>query len=289
MTLFFSEIQKKLPLPIEEKRRLQKILGTILPKDIHPAALHRLLHVSYERLGPPVKWLKERGLFASCQKLLDNFGFLSEESLSLEEKENLQKNPYTLWPAKDVCFFNGDALTFFISDKELQKENYLWYILQKLSSQAKKDWCRWFKLNLPIRSERERTLMLYHYLAQLSLQDLNAESCLEIQPAKQPVFLDEVFPDDLVSSPMYWFYRDVLTFYGSLQEVEKKKTLLSPRAQALLPMFKKGKLAIMPAPPEFGERQRWLIVETRECSSSLIPNEYFSPFLLAEENKEMLF
>ena len=308
--------------------RLQKLLRVILPhkkemeEERAPVVLRRFLKESYLRLGLSALELKSRGLWPSFVKLLDSYGFLPAKALSIEEQRQLQKNPYTVWPSKDHCVLNADALNFLASDPSLKKENYLCFVLQKLSPRAKKDWCKCLGLETVFSSERERTLALYHHLAQLNCQQKDSpntrrdtlgnklghrlehtiehthtHSIEEKALWQLPEFLDEVFPDDLSFSPMAWFYRDVLSFYRSIEETEKKIQRLPPLAQRLLPLFKSGRLFVLAAhPPEPSQALRWRILRTKEHRSpfTAIEADQFSSFLNlhshSEQKKEgMLF
>ncbi len=269
MTIFLSDIQDKISSTERERMRLQKLLSVILPVDEtvnHSIALRRVLQDSYERLGYPLEWLRKRGLLSSFEKLLDAFGFLPLETLNDEEKEQLIKNPYTVWPNERHCFLNGDALPFLAQDKELKKQNYLCFALQKLDAREIKHWCRWLGLGLASSSQRARTLLLYRHLAYLHYQQKQDNPSLEqeICLAELPTFLDEVFPDDPSYCPLAWFYRDVLSFYRALEETEKRLEQFPVIARLLVTLFKSGRLVISPVTPQLGHALRWRIVTTKE-------------------------
>ncbi len=287
--LFFSHIHTRLSK--EEKLRIQRMLRVILPGNVKPIALRRLLLLSYERLGNPTNWLEERGFLSSFQKLLYHFSYLKKDAMSLKEREELQRNPYTIWPTKEDCFLNGDALPFLVSDRRIKKANYLWLFLQKLKPQAIKDWSNWLGINFSIDSERDRMAVLYHHIAQINKKNWNEKKIglLGLEKGDEAVFLDDIFPDDLNFSPVYWFYRDVLSFYATLHEIEKKQKSYSLEIRELLYFFRIGRLTIAPAPQKDGEKQRWIINKTEEGHSIFSMKESFFPFLLGEKNKEMLF
>lgn len=276
--LSYADIQAR--LSHSERLRLQKLLHIILPREKPPSLLRCFLKESYARLGLSTAELRSQGLWPSFVKLLDFYGFLTRSSLDLDEQRALEKNPYTIWPNKDHCVLNADALDFLCSQSDVRKKNYLCFALQKLSSREKKSWCKWLGINAPVSSERERTLALYRRLARLNC------SKEETLPQQLPEFLDEVFPDDLALSPVAWFYRGVLTFYRSLEETEKKIQELSPLARTLLPFFKKGSLLISAIPlDESSQSLGWRIVRTKE---KFVLEDCFAPFFesCVEEKKE---
>lgn len=300
--LSYSDIQNK--IADCERVRLQKLLHIILPKEKSALALRCFLKESYARLGLSITELKTQGLWPSFAKLLNSYGFLVRSSLDSDEQKQLQANPYTIWPSKDYCVLNADALDFLASEPSLKKENYLCFSLQKLRAREKKDWCKCLGLNTAVSSERERTLVLYRHLAHLNCQkqtmaekNMNLTKPNEEAALRQlPEFLDEVFPDNPALSPLAWFYRDVISFYRALGEAEKKMQEYSPLAQALFPLFKSGRLIILAAPPEASKALRWRILRTKEEAPSFIQADHFSSFLdlhvrfHSEQKKEgMLF
>ena len=295
MMLAYSDIQNK--IPDCERMRLQKLLHVILPKGkgMAPVVLRHFLKESYARLGLSATELKTQSLWPSFVKLLNSYGFLPRQLLDAEEQKQLEKNPYTIWPSKDYCILNADALDFLASQVVLKKENYLCFALQKLSSREKKDWCKYLCLNVPLSSERERTIVLYRHLARLNCQKKAMESratestAIEEKTMEQaglkeksallklPEFLDEVFPDDPALSPLVWFYRGVLGFYRCLEEAEKKKQGLPPLAQILLPLFKSGRLLISEEAPRPSQALRWRILRAKEEPPSFMQVDQFIP------------
>ena len=296
--LSYSDIQDK--IPDSERARLQRLLHSILPRNRKPLELRLFLKDSFLRMSLSSLRLKSQGLWPSFTKLLGSYGFLPANLLSAEEQKQLQRNPYTIWPNRDYCVLNADALDFLASDPILKRESYLSLALHKLSAREKKDWCKYLKLNPKLNSERERSLSLYHHLAYLncqsgSIMDENREKRAEIEKAitkeessllQLPRYLDEVFPDEALSCPMAWFYRDVISFYNALEESEKKKHSLPPLAQSILPLFKKGTLMVSPAPLIPSQALRWRILITKEDTSLLSQVPSLTSFLNSLGNNE---
>ena len=295
MMVLLSDIQAV--ISASERARLQRLLSIILPHADTKALPHfaHFIQESYGRLGPPSEWLRQRQLMPSFKKLLDSFGFLPAKNLNSKEKEQLLNNPYVIWLDQNYCLLNGDALAILIEDKELKKQNYLCFLLQKLSNCDIQAWCQWLGLDISVPSRQARTFFLYRHLACLHNQQkldnpsLRQTSCF----TNIPNFLDEVFPDDPSYSPLSWFYRDVFSFYRALQETEKKLESLPQAAKLLIALFKSGRLVVVPAPAKLGQPTRFRIIVTKEKDFHLheIDNVLASQAFPVEkeEHQKMLF
>ena len=263
----YSDIQHK--LPEEERRRLQKLLWIVLPKHSPPAHLRSMLNEAFKRLGLSIQKLKGKGHWQIFEKLLNSYGVLAKKELNEKEQKILKENPYIICINKESFVLNIDALNYLSYDKNIKNKNYLWLYLQKMSAREKIDWCRWLNINLKFNSERDRTFSLYHYLANLNHkeQKLKTNSNQDIFneiSSTSPLFLNEIFPDNLLISSIAWFYRDAISFYRSLYETEKKLENLTPLARNLISLFKNGSIIIAPVNKAKDQNQRWKIIKTKE-------------------------
>ena len=251
-----------------EKLRLQKLLKCILPIEKHPIILRKFIQ---ERLLVIYTQNKKIHSELSFQKLLKNFGVLSRENLEENEYTSLTKNPYVLFPSKNICFLNADTLPILAEDKDLYEQNYLLFIIQKLGPYEKKDWCHCLKVTKKIGSERERNILLYHILAKKNHLNQHFEE------EYIPKYLEDIFPRNTLH-PMSWFYRGVITFYKALEETEKKLNSYLPIVQKTIPLFKLGRLVIKKNKEMNKEKGLWKIVRVSE-KDIIWPKEEFTDIL----------
>ncbi len=271
-------------LPVNERKRIQKLLCVIFPLHSHPSILRKMIQESYNRINSPLQWMEKHSIEPAFQKLLLSFGFLHSSSISPSETEQLKGNPWCVWPDENEehCFLISEGIGSLVLDKKLKQENYLLLSLfSGLSNRETKAWWLWLGLDMEISSEEERTRILYQHLACSSpsfMFDLpQSEKILD----PLPLYLDEVFPDDLFLCPMAWFYRDILPFYKACHETEKKLPYLSSQTQQtdlakkILSLIKYGKILIQKEAPckipheshydkDKIPKTRWKIIPTKE-------------------------
>ena len=283
MTVYLSECYDRLPGP--EVKRLQKLLGVLMPATADRAGMKRTLLSVYRRLGAPREVLgydpescNDLPLQKSpeyiqksevIEKLLSSFGIINTEGLEEAEIAELNSHPYTIWTGEKICTISGEALEILAEDPFFRKQGFLFAHLSSLSSKERKSWARWLNIENFSGPEQIRLQKLYQGIA-----GLQAASEAEL-PEKPPEYLDEIFPDDPKSTPVAWFYRDVLPFYAALgdclsqnksQDKKDRQYNLSPEQENYINLFKSGRLIIRPETPEFGQKNRYRVIASREKS-----------------------
>ena len=278
-------------LPKSELRRIQKLLKVILQHNASRESLKKNPAVLFKNMGRPTEILQNMSEFSRLTffRLIDSFGVLTLEQLTEAEKEALQANPFTIWPSDTTCVVSGEALNLFSNVPEIRKGGYLFSYLGSLSAQEKRAWSGWLGLSNQIRSEKERTQKLYAYLARIrcnnpaskaspaagQLHPMAAEYdiCGDAHSLLAEVsYLDQVFEDNPARNPVAWFYRGVLPLYHSLEDAEKKWESLSSLERRLLLSLKSGQLIIQKESPNFGEKERYKLKETREVAHKNLPH-----------------
>lgn len=270
-------------LPVVESRRIQKSLKIILTSGLDRDRLRRLIRAAYVRLGNPGEVIERLGVAPVFTRLLESFGVLSDDRMSAQERTELQRIPYTVWPEENVCLLSGEALELLAGESTYRNQNYLCMELVRMSARERRAWAQWLGLECSVRSEQERSHRLYAHLA------IQREKTGPLSTAGLPQYLDEVFPDDPVRSPVAWFYRDVLPLYHCLRELEN---LLDPRCTAqetlrVLRLLKSGHVVVHAVAPAFGEKTRYKLVATRETAPALPANA--ATVLDDAHRQEMLF
>ena len=258
-------------LPDAELRRIQKTLKIIVSRGLDRERLRRVVREGYSRLGQPFEVLERQGIGETFLKLLDRFGVLSTDQMSDAEKADLLKNPYTIWPDERHCVLSGEALELLAQESIFRKRNYLYGELTRLSVKERRAWYRWLGLECSVRSEKDRCHQIYLHLA-----GERRRSDAPPAPREQefPEFLDQIFPNDPLKSPVAWFYRDILPLYQALADAEKQLKALQPGTRGyrdrklkldVIDAFKRGALIARAEPPVFGEATRYRLMWTREA------------------------
>ncbi|MCR9143624.1 MAG: hypothetical protein NXI24_15355 [bacterium] len=260
-------------LPDAELRRIQKTLKIIVSRGLDAERLRRVVREGYSRLGQPFEVLERQGISETFLKLLDRFGVLSADQMSETEKADLQKNPYTIWPDERHCVLSGEALELLAQESLFRKRNYLYGEVTRLPVKERRAWFRWLGLDCPVRSEKDRCHQIYLHLAE-ERRRLSESSRPTLRPKDLPEFLDEIFPNDPLKSPLAWFYREILPLYQALADAEKQLRSLRPgsreyrareRKLDVIEAFKSGALIARADAPAFGEATRYRLVWTREA------------------------
>ncbi len=248
-------------LPNAELLRIQKLLKIILRNNLDRVRLGRVIKDSYERLGRPFDNLEQSGLSETFFKVLSSFGSVSGECLDPAEHSALKKSPYTIWPDEQRCVISGEALDLLAADQRFRKMNFLYGELARMPVRERRAWARWLGLECRVRSEKERCHRLYAYIAEVRSQSQSSATDVDF-----PEYLDEVFPDNPMLSPVAWFYRGVLPLYQCLQDAERRLTSRKHKltAAVVIELFRTGQIVARSEAPEFGERSRYRLVTTRE-------------------------
>jgi len=293
-------------LPRTELLRIQKGLKVILYPGAGRERVKAALRDGYRRLGAPSARLRSDAARAAFQKLIENFGVVGTESLNPQERTELLKNPFTVWPdeSRTRCFLPGEALDGIIQDGELRQDGFLLHALFRLTVRERRAWRRWLQSPELAGSEKELSICLYRRLGELRRRDRLSENRIGSPdgdaeepenpgaPGDLPEYLDEIFPDDPLQSPLAWFYRDILPLYQCLAEAEaalsSARSNKAVRRQAqILALFKTGRIVVRPNTPHFGEPVRYSIHATREA----LPRTKLEPVTpaTAETRQEVLF
>ncbi len=247
-------------LPVEEIRRLQRVLRVILN---HPARenARRLIRTAFDRLGLPFDFLAAAADEArlAFERLLGGFGRLSTSQMTEGERAALQRSPFTLWPAPELCTVPAEVFQRLSQDIRVRRRGYLFAHIHNLSPRERRGWARWLSLS-EARNDRERQMMLYREVARLQ-QEQSPDAAAEFRGQR----LEEYFTDNPLVHPIAWYHRGVLGLYDSLSETQ---TRLSPgdgeRIGRLLLLLKSGRLVVREEQGGFGERVRLRLHETLE-------------------------
>ena len=245
-------------LPVEEIRRLQRVLRVILN---HPGRenLRRVVRGALDRLGLPFDFNSTLAQEAqlSFDRLLGAFGRLSTAQMSEAERGSLLRSPLTIWPAADLCTVSAEVMQRLAGDHRIRRRGYLFAHLHNLPARERRGWSRWLEIG-DARNDRERQHRIYRRAAELQA-DLDPTQA----QAFEGRFLDEFFSDNPLEHPIAWHYRGVLGLYDALGETESRGTY-TEETQALLALLKAGRLVAKEQPAPFGQRNRLRLVETRE-------------------------
>jgi len=271
-----------------EIKRLQKLLKVILMNKMNRGNLKRTLSTIYQHKGQPSDILAgmnnvSRKIFL---KLLKNFGYLTVDKISEDEKKHLIDNPLAIWLNNRVCTVPVEAFELFANDKNFRKYGFLYTYLANLPKKEKKAWARWLKIDDFISSEKMINQKLYSEMARIRCSDREVNwhklfpfsgshlSSKIHRATSSPLYLDQFFPDDPMKCQVAWFYRDVLTLYDALAETEKrmKNWSIADEVCDLLYLLKTGRVIIEKEKPEFGEKQRCRLVRSWESKYPVLPH-----------------
>ncbi len=272
MLLSLADIYYHKALADEERKRIQKLLAFILPhKTSSPLRLRRNLLQAFRRLGCPTLYLRKNNLMPSMQKLLCASNILKASTLSPQEKQALERNPFVIWPDQKHCVCNADALELLAQDRFWEARRSLALFLCRLSNAEKQAWGRYVGLHETYASQRIQTLILYQHLLSLRYDFIiNMQTTkFAISQQKYPEYLDEIFPDDPYISPMAWFYRSVLPFYKALAESQKESNKLPSHHAQLIALFQRGFLMAQAVSRQGAAVPRWRVVASQEGEASL--------------------
>lgn len=268
MAVYLSNVYRQLPL--EERRRQQRLLRTILSVDMERPMIRQQIRSSYLNLGSVAEVLRSRGLEASFQRLLRSFCMLEGRRVSSQERASLQRNPYTIWFDRERCLLSGEAMELLQEQSYLpdeDDEDYLLMALAKLNAAESKAWSRWLGLDEAMPSLKERRVRLYWELVRgRCLAKDEGQRAFAALSKRFPFPLEDIFPNNPHISPMAWFYRGILPLYHCLREIESNRVEMEKdgcRAN-LARLFKAGYVTARPAPPVVGEQLRWLVYPTWE-------------------------
>ncbi|MEQ8350007.1 MAG: hypothetical protein RH862_00885 [Leptospiraceae bacterium] len=245
-----------------EVLRLQKSLKVILRHENKPDRLKGTLLSLYNNLQ------NAPGLSqGSFQKLLIAGGLLCTEEMSETEKSELASNPFTVWPNSHCCSIAGEALEALKRDDRFLKDGYLFAFISRLTSREIKAWSTWLSRvhDLPRKPSNAQELYRYLLLVRASRSEAGSETARELSGKD----LKAVLRDES-DSPMHWFYRDILPFYRSLDDLDARmdkegQSSVKPVLQAFLygDVISYGEIT------GFGEPLKYTIVKTREKGPSL--------------------
>lgn len=260
-------------LPAAELLRVQKSLKLILGA-ASPARekARQAIRQAYARLGQPSELLERLDCQESFDRLLEAFGILEVDPQDARLRAQLTRNPYAVWLDDRRCTICSEAVDGILADPFYRKRNYALFALFRLSARERRAWARWVGLNEASLSERDRSLQLYRRLAEMRQNELNENPRIE----NEPVYLDEVFPDDPNQNPVAWYYRDVLPLYRCLMDAERLLAVKAPAARNEQHMhaaqtiadLKCGRLAVAEEPAAFGQPVRRRLFRTLEKSAA---------------------
>lgn len=258
-------------LPETELKRLQILLRMVLKKNSDREGIRRAILDTYRRKGKPEKALAAlpNGGKEQFLDLMNSFGVKKTNKLEKEEIYLLEKNPFVFWPKNNLCLISGEAHYYFSECSEFKEQGYLFAYLRNLNNRERKSWAQWLGINVPIRTESERSQKIYQHISDarfgetFSYDEINYESLLKIEN-ENPVYLDDIFPDNPLQYPISWFYRGVISFYDSLARMEKIEKLLSVKECVILKALKYGKIIIRSETPGFGMKERFRLIGAKE-------------------------
>lgn len=260
-------------LPAAELLRIQinlKVIVGAAPQAREKA--RQAIRQAYARLGQPSETLQRLDCQESFDRLLEAFGILEVDPLDARLRAQLTRNPYAVWLDERRCTICSEALDGILADPIYRKRNYALFALFRLSARERRAWARWVGLNEASLSERERSLQLYRRLAEMRQNERNDSPRIE----DEPVYLDEVFPDDPNQNPIAWYYRDVLPLYRCLMDAERIVNTTAHaarnehhmRAAQIIADLKCGRLAVAEEPAAFGQPVRRRLTRTLEKSAA---------------------
>ncbi len=273
MNVQLSECFQNLPQP--EIRRLQKVLKVILRHTSSGELLRKTLDGLYRNMGRPSELLEnmEQKSRDALLKLLDSYGVLTADQLTEDEVEQLRNSPFTIWMSEKICVAAGEALGLFAEDQYFRARGFLFAHMKYLPGKEMKAWGKWLGLGDGMRREKDRARNLYNHLGELSYADTRRaqDEASTLASAKEdsnddiPEYLEDVFPNDPLTCPVAWYYRDVLPLYESMARAENAPIAAdNEQAARLIQDIKQGRVVVRQEAAEFGQPARNRLVRTRE-------------------------
>jgi len=267
-------------LPAGQLKRIQILLRIILRSHSGRDKLKRTLRSVFQELGRPLELLNSMRLETRLAflKLLENFGTLAGMRLSSGEKEALLELPFVLRLENGTYVIYGEALEYFASDSYFRNQGYLFSHVKNLGLREKRAWLCWLNGD-EARPEYAAAGVksLYRRLAVARFEKSppgNEESAEELFPDSEApdrtLYMDEIFPNDPMETPVAWFYRGVLPLYDALSDAEKaihRESLLpkpGKRAREVIRLLKTGDLIARRVAAEFGKPERYALIPSRE-------------------------
>ncbi len=248
-------------LPDSEKLRIQKRLGIILKRSDDYYPLKKTLTLKLRRLGHPSHYVSSFGERERLhfEELLSQFGILKKHQFrDTPEYQSFMSLPYVVEDAEGNIRVISEALDLILEDPGFVKKKYLLHHLNSLSFQEKKSWARWLGMTEETKPSRQLTRSLWNGIGRLrQSQDKNG-----IHPelfSILPGYLEDIFPEGDIHSPLYWFYKQVVPFYRSLNELEKTGAGSSAGLIRWITLFKLGYLFILPEEQGIGKPVKWKI------------------------------
>lgn len=249
-------------LSSQEVTRLQKSLKVILRHENKPDRLKNTLLSLYNNLQN-APGLEED----SFHRLLISGGILATEEMTEQEREELTRNPFAVWPNPGCCTVAGEALDALKKDNRFLKDGYLFAFISRLSPKEIKAWGTYIARVHGLARKPSNAPELYKYL--LLTRPTAREQARQTRDDLAGKDLKSVLLDG-ADSPMHWFYRDILPFYRCLDDLDAK-------------MEKEGQVATLPALRAFlygevisygelvgfGQPLKYTIVPTKEEGPSL--------------------
>ncbi len=249
-------------LSANELVRLQKSLKVILRHENKPERLKTTLLSLYNNLQNAPGLSQD-----SFQKLLIAGGLLCTEEMTEQEHIELAANPFTVWPNSHCCSIAGEALEALKKDNRFLRDGYLFAFISRLSSKEIKAWATWIARVHKLARKPGNAQELYRYLllARTSRQKIANSTASELNGKD----LKAVLRDE-VDSPMHWFYRDILPFYRSLDDLDAKMEK-EGEASAIpaLRAFLYGDVISFGELTGFGEPLKYSIIATKEYGPSV--------------------
>ncbi len=256
-------------IPKAELRRLQIQLRMIIRKGEDPDRLEKSIISALERLGRPWDLLTNK----STGKLNDDFAFLLNRFGTIKKSQVNEKrwnyliaHPYTINPDDTRCLIFSEAYHLIQTCPAIRKSGYLVSYIHYLGNAEKKAWINWL-INKGTRTPLKTSNLTGDIYREILRKRVSKSfSTDDNRDISAPAYLDEVFSNDPAISASGWFFRGILPFYKTLQQMEIEKS--SPEISVFINLFKLGILAIRPAKSEFGEPSKWEIFKTREYIES---------------------
>ncbi|MCB1139883.1 MAG: hypothetical protein KDK23_14070 [Leptospiraceae bacterium] len=258
MHFYVSESLGK--LSSQEVLRLQKSLRVILKHESKPERLKATLHSLYGHLQNRACLEQD-----SFHRLLEAGGILAESELVGPEKQELAENPFVVWPSPAYCCVAGEALESLKKESQFLRDGYLFAFISRLAPKEIKAWGKWLARihGLPRNPSNGREL--YRYLLLTRLSRKSEMDCATELAGKD---LKVILRDD-VDSPMHWFYRGVLPFYRSLDDLHGRMEKEGQVAtEPVLRAFLYGDVISFGEITGFGQPLQYRVVCTREKGPS---------------------
>lgn len=262
--LYLSDIGAE--LPEEERRRLERRLGVLLRHPDRKMETCRSLVEKIQRDYVPREcaWLP----------LFLKYGDpLPPGSLSPAERKEIAQAP--LVNIQGQVYLPAEFLEAWKSQRTGMKHPFLFSAIHRLKLSEKQAFLLWLRrhtdyealAHLPFRSVGMRLYLLIRQLRREWIEPPETAALTGPGPWK----LEDIFGELWGHPPLYWYDREIVPFYQSVQDLEKELTRRHRKAPASLPLIKHvyyglrtGSYCLVEEEQGFGKRLQPMLSRTED-------------------------